>query len=207
MNGSVTTSKPPPYSPTMYRPLAQATALTPGLRFAVRTRGPSGALLAAVRSAIREFRPDVPIIGLTTIEAFRETQLAPLRINAVVLGAFAVLATFVAVVGVYGTIAYLVHQGSTEISIRMALGAQPVDVLALNVRLAFSMTLRGIVVGIVGSFALTRILRAVLYDTSPTDPQVFAGAATVLAAAALAGGYFPARRATRIDPARALQSL
>jgi putative ABC transport system permease protein len=203
--GSVT-SRVAPYQPVMYRPLMQGG--TSHLRVFVRTRGPSSAMLVPMRSTISGVVPNAPLIGgMTTMDAVLERQLGPLRINAVVLGAFAALALVVATLGIYGTVAYLVEQRTSEIGVRIALGAQSAEIVLLNMRRAFGMSVAGIVIGIAGSYLVTGLLRSLIYDTSPTDPRVFGGAAVLLATVTFAAAYIPARRTLAIDPARVLRRL
>jgi putative ABC transport system permease protein len=194
-----------PYSPVMYRPLDQAP--TAMFAFAVRTRGPAQAILPTVRATLRTTVPSVPLAALTTIEERLNQQLAPLRVNSVVLGALSLFALSIAALGVFGTVAYFVTQRTTEIGIRLALGAPRKAVLWVSIRSSIVMIMMGVCVGLGGSFALTRILRAWLYGTSPTDPRVFAVASLVLAVTALAAGYIPARRVLRVDPMIALRNL
>jgi ABC-type antimicrobial peptide transport system permease subunit len=127
------------------------------------------------------------------------------RFNTLFLAAFAALALLLASIGVYGTTAYAVSRRTHEIGIRMALGARSGDVLRAVLCRALKLTSIGIALGLAGSIALTRIIRSLLYDVSPTDPLTFACVALFLAAAALFASYLPARRAAKIDPMQALR--
>src|SRR5258708_14189375 len=126
--------------------------------------------------------------------------MRPLRVNAAVLGAFAAFAVLLAALGVYGVLAYLVAQRTPEIGLRMALGATAANVSRLVLRSVMMMVVVGMVAGAVGSLAFTRVLRAMLVRTSPTDPTVFFAAVLAIAAAAPLAASFPPRRPARGDP-------
>jgi len=126
------------------------------------------------------------------------------KIAAVLLAGLGVFALALAATGLYSVMAYAVAQRTQEIGIRMALGAQPADVLALVVRRGMSLTLAGLFIGVAAALAVMRLAASQLVQVSATDPLVFVGASLFLAVVALAANYFPARRATRIDPNAAL---
>ncbi len=191
------------YNPVLYRPLAQVG--TTHLRIFVRTAGPSASLVSAVRSVVRSSLPTAPVVGVTSMTAVRERRLSPLRTNAVVFGAFAIMSLVIAAVGLYGVVSYLVHESTTEIGIRMALGAARRRVLVEHLRSALVIVGAGVALGLAGAYVATQVLQSMLYDTSPSDPQVFAGAAALMALVTLAATIIPAQRATKIDPARALR--
>lgn len=121
------------------------------------------------------------------------------------LGAFAGFAMILAAIGVYGVMSFLVTQGSSEIAIRMALGAQRTSILSLVFQQGMGMALIGIAVGLFGAFGLTRLMGALLFGVSATDPLTFVGVVVLLTMVALAACYFPARRAMRVDPMVALK--
>jgi ABC-type antimicrobial peptide transport system permease subunit len=128
------------------------------------------------------------------------------RFTVYLLGGFAVAALALALVGIYGAIAYSVAQRAPELGIRLALGAARADIFRIAIGQGLVLALLGVVVGIGGALALTRYISTLLYATSSTDPLIFVGSALLFATAALAAGYIPARRAMRIDPCDALRS-
>jgi ABC-type antimicrobial peptide transport system permease subunit len=127
------------------------------------------------------------------------------RFTMTLLGAFAILALLLASIGIYGVLSYMVGQRSKEIGVRMALGAQKFDVLRMVLKDGARMTLAGIILGIVGALALTRLMRTMLYGVRPTDPLTFISVAAVLGAIAMLACYVPARRAMKVDPMEALR--
>lgn len=163
-------------------------------------------LAAAVRSEIVAVDPDAATDPLSTMEASLASWISPVRFFARLLTALAALAIALAALGIYGVVAYTVSQRTREIGIRMALGAQHRDVLALVLREGMGLAALGVLLGALASIATTRWLRSELYDTSATDPLTFLLSAVVLAGIALLATMLPARRATAIDPARTLQS-
>jgi putative ABC transport system permease protein len=135
----------------------------------------------------------------------RAESLAQVRFNTLVLSVFAALGLILAAVGIYGVAAYSVTQRTHEIGIRMALGAQPESVLRLVLRQGMVLALIGMALGLVASYAVTRVMKSLLFGVSATDPMTFVIVALILAAVALVANYVPARRATRVDPLIALR--
>jgi putative ABC transport system permease protein len=142
---------------------------------------------------------------VTTLDGLLSESVSPRRFSAVLLGIFAALALVLAAVGIYGVMSYIVSMRTSEIGIRMALGAQPRDVMNLIVGRGTRLAAVGIALGLVGAFALSRLLSSLLYGVQATDPATFAGVALLLAAVALLACYLPARRAMRVDPIVALR--
>jgi putative ABC transport system permease protein len=132
-------------------------------------------------------------------------SLATARFNTVLLGGFAALALVLAAVGIFGVISYSVAQRTQEIGIRRALGADTAGVLRLVLTQAMGLTAAGIVAGIVGAFAVTRLLQTLLFQVTPTDAATFIGVSVVLSGVALLASYLPAHRAARVDPMIALR--
>jgi ABC-type antimicrobial peptide transport system permease subunit len=134
------------------------------------------------------------------------TALATPRLTGFLLGVFAAIALALAGVGIYGVLAYLVSQRTQEIGIRLALGADRSQVLAMVLRQGLSLAAVGTVVGLIGAFALTRLIRSLLYEVRPDDPLTFAAVATALLLVALTASFLPARRASRLPPTIALRA-
>jgi len=139
------------------------------------------------------------------MKEMRDHSVAPDRLNLGLLGGFAVLALVLAIVGLYGLLSFTVTQRQREIGVRMALGAQRLDVLNLVVGQGMRFILAGVVIGLLGSFALTRVLTSVLFKVEPIDPLTFATVTFSLCVVALLACYIPARRATKVDPVVALR--
>ena len=190
--------------PTAFRPLAQA---APG-RFAVliRTNSDPSALAADVRRAIRAIDPIQPIYDVMTMREVLLERTLGLRYVAAVMIVFGGIALLLAVVGVYGVMAFMMTQRTHEIGVRMALGATRQDVLRLAVGHAGKLTVIGTAIGVLLSLALSRLIEAGLLGVVASDLRVVAGFAIVLTGAALAAGYIPARRAATVNPMSALRS-
>ena len=119
---------------------------------------------------------------------------------------FAILGLVLAAVGIYGVMAYMVSEGTRELSVRVALGATRRNVMQMVLTEAFALAAAGVVLGVIGAAATTRVMTTLLFGVTPTDPSTFASIAGILMATALAGSYVPARRATRVDPMATLRS-
>jgi putative ABC transport system permease protein len=163
-------------------------------------------LIQAARAEVKAFDPKQIIWRTQTLEQLLGTSVAPRRFNMMLLGIFAGVALVLAAVGLYGVMSYSVTWRTQEIGIRMALGAKRADVLRLVVRQGMTMTLIGLAIGLIGAFALSRVMRSMLYGVSSTDPITFAGVSIVLLGVALLACLLPARRATRVDPIVALRT-
>jgi putative ABC transport system permease protein len=192
-----------PY-PGMFLPYSQYQASVP-LVFVMRSANDAGAVAAAVRQELRQVDSQVPIYDVKTMDQVLYTATARPRFLTFLLAVFAGVAVMLAAVGIYGIMAYTVAQGTREIGIRAALGAQRRDLLRMVLGKGLKLTLIGIVLGVVGAFGLTRLMSSVLFGVSATDPLTFAGVTVLLVIVALVASYMPARRATRIDPLQALR--
>ena len=195
-------AKPPPH---LYLPQAQEGRA--GMMVAVRSVGTQPtALLQMVRREIAAVDPNVPIADIRTMEEMVESSVAPWRFTMALLSAFAGVALLLASVGIYGVLAYSVNQRRREIGIRMSLGAQRRDVLQLFLSQGMAVTLLGIVIGLGGAWAVTRIMRSLLFSVSPTEPLVFLAGPLAFAVVALLASFFPARKAAQVNPVIALRS-
>ena len=171
----------------------------------VRTSSPPDAAFGAIRQIVRQIDPNIPIYNLRTLEHQIDTSLLNDRIIATLSTAFGLLATLLAVVGLYGVMAYTVARRTREIGVRMALGAGQRDVVWLVMREVLVLVGGGIAIGLVAAFAAGKIVASQLYGVTASDPLTIAAAAAVLAGVALVAGYVPARRATRVNPVLALR--
>jgi putative ABC transport system permease protein len=171
----------------------------------VRSGGDRAQLTAAVRHAIGSVDQDQPMTDVKTMEDYLAVAFSQRRLNMSLLAFFAVVAALLAAIGIYGVMGYAVTQRSHEIGIRMALGAEPADVLRMIVGDGMKLALLGLAIGITASLLLMKYLESQLYGIKARDPLTFIGVAAGLALVALAACYFPARRATKVDPLVALR--
>jgi putative ABC transport system permease protein len=162
-------------------------------------------MTATVRGAVRELDKDQLIWQTRTLDELRAASVASRRFNMTLLGLFAVVALLLAVLGIYGVMAYSVTRRTHEIGVRIALGAQTRDVLRLIIGQGMTLAVIGVGVGLLGALAVTRTMASLLYGVSATDPIIFAGLALLLAVVAFVACYVPARRATKVDPMIALR--
>jgi putative ABC transport system permease protein len=175
--------------------------------FAIRTEDDSLHVMDAVRRLVAAIDPDQAITAVQTMDDVVEKSEGQRRSITVLLGSFALVGLLLALVGIYGVIAYSVAQRTREVGIRCALGAQSRDVLKLILSQGLGLALVGAILGIAGATVLTRTLKSFVFGVSTIDPATFAGVAVLLILLVLAASYIPARRATRIDPATALRSV
>ena len=191
----------------MYLPYRQADTVLPVFQLSVvlRTSGDPRLQTAALRSAVREIDPNQPVVKIRTMEENMATSVTEPRFRTWLIGIFAALALVLAAVGIYGVMSYSVNQRTNEMGIRVTLGAQPNDVFRIVVGEGLRLALIGVCVGLIGALAATRVLRTFLYGVSAIDPVTFAVTAALLTLVAVAACYFPARRATRVDPMVALR--
>src|SRR5262249_6965359 len=152
----------------------------------------------------RAAEPGLLIEDVMTMSHRMENSVAPQRLNLVLLASFAFVALVLAAVGIYGVMAQVVTQRTREIGIRMALGAQMNDVLALILKNGMKLTLIGVVIGLGGAFWLTRLMTKLLFEVTPTDASTFVIVVLILLGVALLACYLPARRAAKVDPLIAL---
>jgi predicted permease len=171
----------------------------------LRTEGDPTAVMSSVRRAVQEIDPREVIYNVQTLNEVVSNSFAARRLSMILLGVFAALALALACVGIYGVISYLVGQRTHEIGVRMALGAQPGDVLRLMIGHGARMALIGVAIGIAAAVLLTRLMANQLFGVSAHDPLTFAGGAMFLIIVAVAACYIPARRAMRVDPMVALR--
>jgi putative ABC transport system permease protein len=162
-------------------------------------------MASAVRHELLALDKDQPVMDIKTVEQFISESSFRRRFDTVLLGIFAALALLMSGVGIFGVISYSISQGKHEIGVRMALGAKPRDVLRLVVRQGMILTLIGVLAGLAGAVAVTRVLSSLLYGVRPTDPLTYAGVSLLLASVAFLASYVPARRATKVDPFVALR--
>ena len=172
----------------------------------LRTSSDPAAVVAPARAAIRALDPDVPISNVASLRQLVGGSVARTRYAGSLLVAFAALALVIAVVGIYGVMSYLVTQRSRELGVRIALGARPGDILRLVLREGVQLGLLGAALGLLAAFGATRAMVKLLYGVSPVDPMVYAAVSLLLVGVVLAACYFPARRATKIDPIVALRT-
>lgn len=170
-----------------------------------RTKGDPLSVAAEMRQQVWSIDKDQPVFDVQTMEQVRAFSVSLYSFSAGSLGIFAAIALLLAAIGIYGVMSYAVMQRTQEIGIRMALGARAVDVLKLVVRNGMSLALIGVVAGLVGAFAMTRLLQSLLFGVTPTDALTFGVVTFGLLLVALLACYLPARRATRVDPLVALR--
>jgi putative ABC transport system permease protein len=191
----------------MYIPYRQLDQLLPIFQMSIvlRTAGDPHLQAAALRSALAAIDPNQPLVKIRTMEDNMAATVAQPRFRTWLIGIFAALALTLATVGIYGVTSYSVTQRTCEIGIRVALGAQPADVFRILVGEGLRFALIGVAVGLVGTVVLTRLLASFLYSVSASDPLIFLSVALLMIAISAAASFFPARRATRVDPMVALR--
>jgi putative ABC transport system permease protein len=173
--------------------------------FVVRTTGKPELLANAVVAAIREVKKDQPASDVRSMDEWIGRSIAQQRFQTALLGSFALIAVLLAVLGVYGVMSYSVEQRSHEIGVRLAVGAEPGALRRWVTLQGMALAGAGLALGLGGAAVATRALKSLLYDTAPSDPATFAGAAVLLAVVCLAAVSIPAHRATRVDPLVALR--
>ncbi|HLG98675.1 MAG TPA: ABC transporter permease [Bryobacteraceae bacterium] len=185
--------------------LSMAQAPTTPLVLVTRTHGDPRLAANAIQAQIHALDHDMPVYQVKTLDDVVSNSVAEQRFDTTLLAGFAALALLLAAVGIFGVISYSVAQRTQEIGIRRALGADTANVLQLVLNQALGLTAAGLAIGIAGAFAVTRLIQALLFQVTPTDPLTFAAVAIVLSAVALIASYLPARRAAKVDPMVALR--
>jgi putative ABC transport system permease protein len=203
-----------PASPHTYTPYMQEADVTVEdvnfdelrtLHLAVRTATEPAAVTASIREAVASLDPQLALGDVKTMQAAVQQALAPQRFNLMLVGLFAVLAIFLAAVGVYGVLSYSVGQRTQEIGVRIAMGAQGSSVLRMTIGEGMKLAMGGALLGIAGGLILTRWMNSLLYGVTAHDPLTFAAVTAIVALVSLAACYIPARRAMRVDPIVALR--
>ena len=172
----------------------------------MRTSTPPIDLIDAVRSTVWSMDADLPLANMQTMDQAVRGARAQMAFTMVLLVIGGVAALLLGVIGIYGVIAYVVGQRTSEIGIRMALGAKASDVKLLVLRQGGRVVVVGVVIGLAGAFALTRVMGSVVFGVSPTDPATYVAASTGMLIIALLATYVPARRAAGVDPVEALRA-
>ncbi|HTE45859.1 MAG TPA: ABC transporter permease [Gemmatimonadaceae bacterium] len=186
--------------------IAQAMFPQNDMAFVVRSDADMGTLSAAVRRAVAEVDPDMPIFDVETMEQAVAGSVAQPRFYMALLAAFAGLALLLAGLGIYGVISYTVSQRTRELGIRIALGATHDRVVRLVLGQGMLLTLGGVALGLLGAYGLTHVIRNMLYGVTAADPITFVGVSAVLLGVAGLASYLPARRAARVDPVIAMRA-
>ena len=170
----------------------------------IRTAGDPAAFATTLRREVQAIDKDQPIYNVRTMDDVVANSLGTRRVSMQLFAVFACAALLLAALGIYGVMAYSVTQRTQEIGIRMALGAQKSDVLQLVVRQGMTLTLIGVIAGLAGAFALTRVISNLLFGVDANDPATFLGLSLLLMTVAFIACYLPARRAAKLDPMIAL---
>jgi putative ABC transport system permease protein len=191
------------FEPIIYEPIYQN--CSHGMTILLRAVQEPKQLVGAVRSVVWDIDPDQPILRIQTMHQIIGDSTSVERFCMTLLFMTGCVASLMAMVGIYGVVAFVVNERRHEIGIRMALGARSGDVLKAVLGQGLKLTLIGVAIGLAGAFAVTRVISSLLYDVSPTDPLTFVCVSLVLAGVALLASYIPARRAARIDPMVALR--
>jgi predicted permease len=189
----------------VYYPISQVYSSDAAL--VARTSVDPKSMIASVRNEVSKLDPNLPVYEAKTLQEHMNLPLFPLHAAAVAVGSFGLLAVILAAIGIYGLMAYSVAQRTQEIGIRMALGASARDVWAMVLRQGLVIVAAGLACGLLGAIALSKIVASLLYGVSATDPLAFAISLLLLAGVALVACFFPARRATKVDPVAAIKCL
>ncbi len=188
----------------IYYPMAQLGR--PGMSLVARSGGDPAALQAVIRGAVSAVDKDQPITAFSTLESTVAQSVSTQRIVATLTGVFAALALVLSAVGLYSVLAFTVSQRTPELGIRMALGAQPGQVVGLVMRSGLQLVAIGLVIGLAAASGMAHLIRTLLFDVQPLDPLVYAGVAIVFTTVASLACLLPSLRASRIDPLDALRA-
>jgi putative ABC transport system permease protein len=199
-------TRPAVYQPVLQQDTGLIVPMYRALSYVVRTRMAPASLSASIRTAVRAVDPRLVVLNLRPMDAMVGSTIASRKFNATLLGLFAALALALAGTGVYGVLQYSVIQRKREMGIRIAIGATSSDIIRLVVGQAVGLAVMGVVIGLAGAFGLTRVIRALLFNTNPLDVVTFAASAAVLLLIAALSSYLPARRALGIDPTIAMRA-
>jgi putative ABC transport system permease protein len=195
-----------PAGPELYFAARQVNDfLDSNMSFVVRGANDSTPLEGSIRGAVRELDPTLPVYNLWSMNELVSKSMVQPRFLALLLATFSGIALFLAAIGIYGVMAYSVAQRTQEIGVRMALGARQLHVLRLIFGQSLGMLLIGVVIGLAGAFALTRLMRTLLFEITATDPLTYVSVIGLLTVVALLACYIPARRAAKVDPLIALR--
>jgi ABC-type antimicrobial peptide transport system permease subunit len=175
------------------------------LTLAVRTDGDPYAVLAAARQIVNTLAPGTPVYRVRTMEEAIRRSNRDQRFQAALMSSFSVLALLLGAVGIYGLLSYVVAQRTSEFGVRLALGAQPADVLALVLRRGLKLTVTGLAIGAVAAYAMSARIQSLLYQTAPSDPLVYSLTALLLLSVAALASWLPARRAAQLEPVEVLR--
>ena len=195
-------------TPEVYVPLLQdplSTTYQRSMTIVARTKSDPGAIAGPLRAAVASVDKSLPVYALKAMTEHLHESLARRRFNLILLTVFSGVALALAAVGIYGVISYGVTQRTHEMGIRMALGAKPRDVVQLVVRQAMVLALGGVGIGLLAAWALTRLMKSLLFNVGATDPLTFVAIAALMSLIALLACLIPARRATKVDPLVALR--
>jgi predicted permease len=174
-------------------------------RWAVRTNGDPGQVISAVRAAVAQVDPRAPLAEIQPMTTFVDKAMAPVRFTATLIAIFAAVAVLLAAVGLYGVLSTIVRQRTAEIGMRMVFGAPRSSILNLIVGEGLKLSAVGILIGLIGAFAITRAMASLLVAVNPTDPVTFAAIIALFVMIATTASWIPARRASRLDPMAAIR--